>query len=127
MDDGQICWILQLSNVHSNIITVVHHVWLTNLSVFHHPNFESTHFAQRFKFLCFHVVAVVAMSGFAEVKLFGRWAYDDVNVSDLSLSDYKAVTGKATQSFLPHTQGRYQQKRFRKALCPIVGQMACSS
>ena len=60
-----------------------------------------------------------------EVKLFGRWSYDDVNVADLSLVDYIAVN-KAAQSFLPHTQGRYQAKRFRKALCPIVERLVCS-
>eukprot|EP00747_Dinoflagellata_sp_TGD_P103204 gnl/TRDRNA2_/TRDRNA2_168891_c0_seq7.p2 gnl/TRDRNA2_/TRDRNA2_168891_c0~~gnl/TRDRNA2_/TRDRNA2_168891_c0_seq7.p2 ORF type:complete len:194 (+),score=53.06 gnl/TRDRNA2_/TRDRNA2_168891_c0_seq7:64-645(+) len=60
-----------------------------------------------------------------ETKLFGRWSYDEVNVSDLSLVDYIA-TGKSAQSYLPHTQGRYQQKRFRKALCPIVERLCCS-
>merc|ERR1712217_11176 len=58
----------------------------------------------------------------AEVKLFGKWAYDDVNVSDLSLTDYISSDAK----FLPHTQGRYQAKRFRKALCPIVERLCCS-
>eukprot|EP00421_Protoceratium_reticulatum_P011079 CAMPEP_0168400178 /NCGR_PEP_ID=MMETSP0228-20121227/22466_1 /TAXON_ID=133427 /ORGANISM="Protoceratium reticulatum, Strain CCCM 535 (=CCMP 1889)" /LENGTH=73 /DNA_ID=CAMNT_0008413715 /DNA_START=90 /DNA_END=307 /DNA_ORIENTATION=+ len=60
-----------------------------------------------------------------EVKLFGRWSFEDVMVSDLSLTDYIAVT-KTAHTFLPHTQGRYQQKRFRKALCPIVERLCCS-
>ena len=30
-----------------------------------------------------------------EVKLFGRWSYDDVNVADLSLVDYIAVNKAA--------------------------------
>ena len=67
---------------------------------------------------------MITMSA-TEVKLFGRWSYDDVNVADLSLVDYIAVN-KAAQSFLPHTQGRYQAKRFRKALCPIVERLVCS-
>merc|ERR1719343_627413 len=46
-------------------------------------------------------------------------------VSDLSLTDYIAVN-KTSQVFLPHTQGRYQKKRFRKALCPIVERLCCS-
>lgn len=46
-------------------------------------------------------------------------------LSDLSLVDYIAVN-KAAQSFLPHTQGRYQMRRFRKALCPIVERLCCS-
>eukprot|EP00747_Dinoflagellata_sp_TGD_P103203 gnl/TRDRNA2_/TRDRNA2_168891_c0_seq6.p1 gnl/TRDRNA2_/TRDRNA2_168891_c0~~gnl/TRDRNA2_/TRDRNA2_168891_c0_seq6.p1 ORF type:complete len:222 (+),score=46.69 gnl/TRDRNA2_/TRDRNA2_168891_c0_seq6:85-666(+) len=60
-----------------------------------------------------------------ETKLFGRWSYDEVNVADLSLVDYIAI-GKSAQSYLPHTQGRYQAKRFRKALCPIVERLCCS-
>merc|ERR1712210_76646 len=46
-------------------------------------------------------------------------------VTDLSLTDYIAVS-KSAHSFTAHTQGRYQQKRFRKALCPIVERLACS-
>ncbi|PFH36411.1 ribosomal protein RPS5 [Besnoitia besnoiti] len=61
----------------------------------------------------------------AEAKLFGRWSYDDVNVSDLSLVDYIAVKDKACV-FVPHTAGRYQKKRFRKALCPIVERLVNS-
>ena len=61
-----------------------------------------------------------------EAKLFGRWNYDDVTVADLSLIDYIAVTQKPSQVWLPHTAGRYQKKRFRKASCPIVERLACS-
>merc|ERR1719442_390160 len=60
-----------------------------------------------------------------EIKLFGRWPYEDVNVSDLSLVDYVAVKA-GSHTYLPHTQGRYQAKRFRKALCPIVERLCCS-
>ncbi|KAF8821475.1 ribosomal protein RPS5 [Cardiosporidium cionae] len=55
----------------------------------------------------------------SDIKLFGKWSYEDVNVSDLSLVDYISVKGKACV-FTPHTAARYQKKRFRKALCPIV-------
>merc|ERR1712060_53022 len=61
----------------------------------------------------------------AEVKLFGQWTWEEVNVSDLSLVDYIAIQ-KHAHSFLPHTQGRYQKKRFRKALCPIVERLVCA-
>merc|ERR1712166_1174133 len=61
----------------------------------------------------------------AEVKLFGRWSYEDVNVSDMSLVDYIA-TQKQSQTYIPHTQGRYQKRRFRKAMCPIVERLCCS-
>mmetsp|Transcript_19572 Transcript_19572/g.59257 ORF Transcript_19572/g.59257 Transcript_19572/m.59257 type:complete len:195 (-) Transcript_19572:1079-1663(-) len=60
-----------------------------------------------------------------EVKLFGKWSYDDLEVSDIALIDYIGITGKQA-TYLPHTQGRYQKKRFRKALAPIVERVACS-
>ena len=61
----------------------------------------------------------------SEIKLFGKWTYDDVEVNDISLEDYIAVKGKHSV-YLPHTAGRYQKKRFRKALCPIVERLVCS-
>jgi hypothetical protein len=91
-----------------------------------------------------------------EVKLFGKWSFEDVEVSikmlgagvrgrpgrccclggrgrgphraahgvahqvtDISLEDYIAVKPKFAV-YVPHTAGRYQKRRFRKALCPIV-------
>eukprot|EP00727_Mastigamoeba_balamuthi_P005389 m51a1_g14849 putative 40S ribosomal protein S7 (199) ;mRNA; f:333730-334658 len=60
------------------------------------------------------------------VKLFGKWTYDDVAISDISLQDYIAATQKVKfKTFLPHTAGRYQTKRFRKAHCPIVERLVC--
>ena len=41
-----------------------------------------------------------------------------------NLQDYIACTGDHA-TFLPHTAGRYQKKRFRKASCPIVERLAC--
>jgi len=61
----------------------------------------------------------------AEVKLFGKWSFDDVEVSDMSLEDYVAVKPKYAV-VVPHTAGRYQTKRFRKAQCPIVERLVCS-
>jgi len=40
-------------------------------------------------------------------------------VTDISLEDYIAVKPKFAV-YVPHTAGRYQKRRFRKALCPIV-------
>ena len=57
--------------------------------------------------------------------LFGKWTYEDVNTADLSLVDYIAYSGAASV-FLPHTAGRYQKKRFRKAACPIVERLVNS-
>merc|ERR1712032_1054710 len=58
-----------------------------------------------------------------EVKLFGKWSTDDVQVNDISLNDYIAVKEKYAK-YLPHSAGRYQVKRFRKAMCPIVERQA---
>merc|ERR1712077_171249 len=59
------------------------------------------------------------------IKLFGRWTTDDVQVSDISLTDYLACRDRYSK-FLPHTSGRYQIKRFRKAQCPIVERLVNS-
>lgn len=40
--------------------------------------------------------------------------FDDIEIRDISLEDYIAVKGKYA-TYLPHTAGRYQKKRFRKA------------
>jgi small subunit ribosomal protein S5e len=42
-----------------------------------------------------------------------------IQVNDISLEDYIAVKTKFAV-YVPHTAGRYQKKRFRKAQCPIV-------
>jgi small subunit ribosomal protein S5e len=60
-----------------------------------------------------------------EIKLFGRWSFEDVEVNDISLEDYIAVKPKYA-TFVPHTAGRYANKRFRKAQCPIVERLTNS-
>ena len=63
----------------------------------------------------------------AEVKLFNKWSYDDVTIGDISLADYLSVKQKPRfQTYLPHTAGRYNVKRFRKAQCPIVERLTNS-
>ena len=42
-----------------------------------------------------------------EVKLFGKWSYDDVSSPDISLTDHMAVKQKTAQVYLPHTAGRW--------------------
>ena len=37
-----------------------------------------------------------------EVKLYGRWSFEDVEVKDISLEDYIACKPKYAQ-FLPHS------------------------
>merc|ERR1719421_2046482 len=61
----------------------------------------------------------------ADTRLFGKWSYEDIEVKDISLEDYVAVKPKYAV-FVPHTAGRYQAKRFRKAQCPIVERLTCS-
>ncbi|VDL87057.1 unnamed protein product [Nippostrongylus brasiliensis] len=60
-----------------------------------------------------------------EPKLFNKWTLQDVDVSDISLVDYIGVKEKHSK-YLPHTAGRYQTVRFRKASCPIVERL-CNS
>ncbi|PRP74269.1 40S ribosomal protein S5 isoform 1 [Planoprotostelium fungivorum] len=56
------------------------------------------------------------------IKLFNKWSYDEIVVSDLSLVDFLAV--KSKQIYVPHTAGRYNVKRFQKAQCPITERLA---
>jgi len=61
----------------------------------------------------------------AEIKLFNKWTFDDVVITDMSLQDYVAVKQKFKHFvYVPHTAGRYNMKRFRKAQCPIVERIA---
>jgi len=70
-----------------------------------------------------------SFEGAVEPKLFGKWEFDGLICSEISLVDYIKTGASrfgATGIYVPHTAGRYQTKRFRKALCPIVERMACS-
>jgi small subunit ribosomal protein S5e len=53
-------------------------------------------------------------------KLFGKWEYETVNVHDKCLENYMSIFSTKSKVFVPHTAGRYQMKRFRKALCPLI-------
>ena len=55
-----------------------------------------------------------------EPKLFGKWSYDGVQSPDHSLANYLQVNTVRQQVYVPYTAGRYQQRRFKKAQCPIV-------
>merc|ERR1719329_2029062 len=59
-----------------------------------------------------------------EVKLFGKWSFDDIEIRDMSLEDYIACK-RDHAVYLPHTAGRFQMKRFRKASCPIIERLVC--
>merc|ERR1712094_137626 len=60
-----------------------------------------------------------------EVKLFNKYSFDDVQVSDMALTDYIACTSSSAV-FLPHSAGRWSKRRFKKAQCPIVGRVTNS-
>lgn len=59
------------------------------------------------------------------LKLFNKWTLDDVEVKDISLQDYITL-GNSLGQPLPHTAGRYQTKRFRKARMFIVERLTNS-
>ncbi|KAA6402402.1 MAG: putative 40S ribosomal protein S5-2 [Streblomastix strix] len=59
-----------------------------------------------------------------EVKLFGKWTYEGIDVNDLSLMDYIPV--KNAKTFLPHTGVSYAKRPFQKATCPIVERLVNS-
>jgi len=61
-----------------------------------------------------------------DVKLFNKWCYDDVQVHDLSVEDYITAIAAKHPTYMPHTGGRYQAKRFRKAQCPVVERLVNS-
>ncbi|RPB06130.1 ribosomal protein S7 [Choiromyces venosus 120613-1] len=56
-------------------------------------------------------------------KLFNKWSYEDVEIRDISLTDYINVR---TPVYLSHSAGRYAVKRFRKAQCPIIERLTNS-
>merc|ERR1712019_221499 len=57
-----------------------------------------------------------------EVLIFNKWSVSDVRCEDLSLKDYINVSGNYAK-YLPHTAGRYDKIRFRKAQCPIIDRL----
>ena len=55
-----------------------------------------------------------------EAKLYGKWSYEGVECTDISLMPYLNVKTSKAQVFLPYTAGRYQKRSFQKVSCPIV-------
>lgn len=51
-----------------------------------------------------------------EVKLFGKWSFGGVEVKDTSLHRYVSLKPVV----IPHSMGRHEHKRFRKAKVNIV-------
>ena len=70
-------------------------------------------------------VADEAEADCADIYVFGKWNPAEVQIKDISLTDYVGIKDKYAV-YLPHTAGRYAKKRFRKAQCPIVERIICS-
>jgi len=51
-----------------------------------------------------------------EIKLFGKWSFKDIKVQDLGLGRYVSLKPVV----VPHSMGRHEHKRFRKANVSIV-------
>jgi small subunit ribosomal protein S7 len=51
-----------------------------------------------------------------ETKLFGKWSFKDIQIEDLGLRRYMSLKPVA----VPHSMGRHEHKRFRKANVNIV-------
>jgi small subunit ribosomal protein S7 len=51
-----------------------------------------------------------------EIKLFGKWSFKDIEVRDKGLQRYISLRPLR----IPHTMGRHEHKRFRKANVNIV-------
>jgi len=50
------------------------------------------------------------------MKLFGRWAVEEVEVRDLGLKSYVSLS----PSIIPHSSGKHEHQRFRKSTVNIV-------
>merc|ERR1712230_149747 len=57
------------------------------------------------------------------IKLFNKWSYEDVEIRDISLTDYIQIRAPV---YISHSASRYAQKRFRKAQCPIIERLTNS-
>ncbi len=55
-----------------------------------------------------------------EIKLFQKWSFKDVKVEDIGLQRYLNLTPMTT----PHSMGRHEHQRFRKANVNIVERLA---
>ncbi|MES1922083.1 ribosomal protein S5 [Bonamia ostreae] len=50
-------------------------------------------------------------------------SFSNVDCSDIALRDYISLERPL---YVPHTAGRYQNKQFRKAKCPVVERLTNS-
>lgn len=55
-----------------------------------------------------------------EIKLFQKWSFKDVKVNDVGLQRYLSLTPMTT----PHSMGRHEHQRFKKANVNIIERLA---
>ena len=57
-----------------------------------------------------------------EIRLFGKWSYDGIEVADPGLKQYMfdARTRSLKPVYIPHSMGRHEHGKFRKARVNIV-------
>ncbi|KAL6926407.1 ribosomal protein S5 [Hanseniaspora valbyensis] len=63
------------------------------------------------------------VQGQEEIKLFNKWSFQDVEIKDPSLVAYIQIQSPI---YVGHTAGRYANKRFRKAQCPVIERLTNS-
>jgi small subunit ribosomal protein S7 len=61
-------------------------------------------------------MATVSVSDPQEIKLFQKWSFKDISVVDIGLQRYLNLTPMVA----PHSMGRHEHQRFRKAKVNIV-------
>lgn len=61
-------------------------------------------------------MTVLSQKQETEIKLFGKWSFKDIEITDLGLKRYICLKPVA----VPHSMGRHEHKRFRKANVNIV-------
>ncbi|KAJ1751114.1 ribosomal protein S5, partial [Coemansia sp. RSA 1821] len=69
------------------------------------------------------VLPAEARSETPGVRLFNKWSFEEVEIKDISLTDYLQIRNPV---YVPHTAGRYAARKFRKAQCPIVERLTNS-
>jgi len=65
---------------------------------------------------------VTYLSKRQEIRLFGKWSYDGIEVADPGLKQYMfdARTRSLKPVYIPHSMGRHEHGKFRKARVNIV-------
>ena len=56
------------------------------------------------------------MSKIEEIKLFGKWSFEGIQVEDPGLKQYLSVK----PVYVPHSMGRHEHGKFHKAKVSIV-------